>query len=276
MRRSLRPSDDDLIRGELRALAAVTAVPVAFGGQVADETLRITQLHGTRTPGLRNLMVPARSGLGGLVIERRRPELVQGYRNAASITHDFDGPVLGEGITSVAAVPVVVAGTARAVLYAAVRGQLILGERVVDALGHAARRIARELHVRDEVERRMVLASQADPPAGPDLEVLRELHADLRALSAHVADEGIRRSLQVLSARLATLGRERPATTALSPREIDVLAAASLGCSTAEIADRLSIGPETAKSYLRSAFTKLDVSNRRAAVVAARRQGLLP
>ena len=272
----LRPSDADLIRGELRAVAASTAVPLTFGGQVIDDTLRITELHGTRTRGLRNLAVPARAGLGGLVIARRRPEVVQGYRDATSITHDFDGPVLGEGISSVAAVPVLVAGKARAVLYAAVRGQLTLGERVIDALGQAARRIGRELHVRDEVERRLALVAYLEPVPSPSLEELREVYADLRALASRVTDDNTRQAIQEMSARMANLGRNTPAPSPLSHREVDVLAAASLGCSTAEIATRLSIRPETAKSYLRSAFTKLEVNNRRAAVVAARRQGLLP
>lgn len=273
---SLRPSDDDLIRGALRTVAADTAVPLAFGGQVVDETLQITELHGARTRGLRNLSVPARSGLGGLVIERRRPELVEGYRDSPSITHDFDGPVLGEGISSVVAVPVLVAGKARAVLYAAVRGQFTLGERVVDALVQTARRVGQELHLRDEVERRLVLVEHAEPAQGPVQEELREVYADLRALASHVTDQDTRHALHDISARLANLGRNTPVPSRLSQREVDVLAAASLGCSTAEIAKRLSIKSETAKSYLRSAFTKLEVSNRRAAVIAARRQGLLP
>lgn len=276
VRRSLRPSDDDLIRAELRAVAADSAVPVVFGGQVRDETLRITELHGTRTRGLRNLAVPARSGLGGLVVARRRPEVVQGYRDATSITHDFDGPVLGEGISSVAAVPVLVAGRARAVLYAAVRGQLTLGERVVDALGHAARRVGAELHLRDEVERRLALVEGAESAVTPDQEELRAVHADLRALAASIDDPATRQALQGITERLAHLGQAEPGPSVLSPREVDVLAAVALGCSTAEVAERLGLKPETVKSYLRSAFGKLEVGNRRAAVVAARRRGLLP
>ena len=42
------------------------------------------------------------------------------------------------------------------------------------------------------------------------------------------------------------------------------------------IAERLSVKPETVKSYLRSAMSKLDAHSRREAVVAARRLGLLP
>jgi DNA-binding CsgD family transcriptional regulator len=62
----------------------------------------------------------------------------------------------------------------------------------------------------------------------------------------------------------------------LSAREVDVLAQAALGCSNREIATRLSLRPETVKSYLGSAMTKLDAHTRLEAVVHARRLGLLP
>ncbi len=62
----------------------------------------------------------------------------------------------------------------------------------------------------------------------------------------------------------------------VSPRELDVLAQVALGCSNAEAGRRLSLLPETVKSYLRSAMRKLGASTRFEAVVAARRQGLLP
>ncbi len=67
-----------------------------------------------------------------------------------------------------------------------------------------------------------------------------------------------------------------PTDVVLSPRETDVLSHVALGCSNAEIAQRLSVGAETVKSYLRSAMSKLDVHSRHEAVVAARKSGLLP
>ncbi|WP_432196152.1 response regulator transcription factor [Streptomyces sp. bgisy027] len=47
-------------------------------------------------------------------------------------------------------------------------------------------------------------------------------------------------------------------------------------CNNAEVGRRLSLLPETVKSYLRSAMRKLGAGTRFEAVVAARRQGLLP
>jgi len=54
----------------------------------------------------------------------------------------------------------------------------------------------------------------------------------------------------------------------LAPRERDVLAQVALGCSNAEAGRKLSLLPETVKSYLRSALRKLGASTRFEAVVA--------
>src|SRR5690242_6078576 len=106
----LRPRDGDALRAEIRRLAAVAGVPVIFGGEVSAGTLRLTEFAGVRTNGLRGLSVTRASGLGGRVVDSRRPAAVSDYGNALSITHHYDGPVLGEGLRSVAAVPVVVSG----------------------------------------------------------------------------------------------------------------------------------------------------------------------
>ena len=62
----------------------------------------------------------------------------------------------------------------------------------------------------------------------------------------------------------------------LSARELDVLAQVALGCTNAEAAKRLSLKPETVKSYLRSATAKLGAHTRHEAVAKARRARLLP
>src|SRR5947207_6307396 len=94
----LRPRDADAVRAELRTLRAALDVPLAFGGEVTGGTLVISELLGTRTSGLRGLNVPAGSGLGGRVIADLRPKLVGDYASARTITHQFDRPVLAEGI----------------------------------------------------------------------------------------------------------------------------------------------------------------------------------
>ncbi|MGV7813204.1 response regulator transcription factor, partial [Mycobacterium kansasii] len=65
---------------------------------------------------------------------------------------------------------------------------------------------------------------------------------------------------------------ERP----LTARELDALAHVALGCTNAEVAQRLSISAETVKAYLRSAGQKLGTRTRFEAVTRARSLGLLP
>jgi DNA-binding CsgD family transcriptional regulator len=109
-------------------------------------------------------------------------------------------------------------------------------------------------------------------------EELRALHSDLRLIAQDLADDVLRSRVHGVCARLAALGGA-PAgepSVRLAPRETDVLAMVALGYSNAESARRLSLRPETVKSYLSSAMTKLDAHTRHEAVVRARRLGLLP
>ncbi|AQA02279.1 helix-turn-helix transcriptional regulator [Mycobacterium sp. MS1601] len=272
----LRPRDCDAVRAELRGVAAQTAMPVLFGGEVHGDTLLITELVGTRTVGLRGLAVRSSSGLGGASMVAGRPLSVSDYRNAASITHDYDGPVLSEGIHSVLAVPVVVDGQARAVLYGAHRGSSPIGGRTADVMLASARRLSRELLIRDEVDRRVRLREAA--LAGTGDEGVRTAYAELRRLAA-AAQTPTPEQLLALADQLAgalTPPSASPGRSTLSARELDVLAQVALGCTNAEAAQRLSIKPETVKSYLRSAGAKLGARTRHEAVSKARLAGMLP
>jgi LuxR family transcriptional regulator, regulator of acetate metabolism len=278
----LRPRDSDALRAALRGLARASAAPILFGGEVHDgEMLQLSDFFGTWTRGLHGLMIPSAAGLGGRAVAQRRPAKANDYPNEVGITHDFDGPVRGEGIRSVLAVPVVVDGTARAVLYGATRGTGALGDRTADELVRSAHRLSIEFAIRDEIDRRDqmrdVVLTGSDQPAM--LEEIRDIHAELRSLTAAVADARVQRQLRALAERLAQLTtneREPVASVVLTPRETDVLSQIALGCTNAEAAKRLSIGPETVKAYLRTAMAKLGATNRHEAVVSARRAGLLP
>ncbi|MEV0432757.1 LuxR C-terminal-related transcriptional regulator [Nocardia sp. NPDC050413] len=275
----LRPRDGDALRAEIRWVSRRANVPVVFGGPVDEDTLLLTEFVGTVTTGLRGLSVLRTSGLGGQAMEYRRPAAVADYRRAPTITHDYDAAVSGEGLRSVIAVPVVVGDRPRAVLYAATRGASPLGDRTADVIMAAGRRLANEIAVRDEVDRRVRLLELAEPVAAtPATEELREIHAELRAMSAAVDDAALRDRLAGVSARLAAVMTGAPVDEAprLSRREIDVLAQVALGCTNQEVALRLSLGAETVKSYLRHAMNKLDAGTRQEAVVTARRYGLLP
>ncbi|MGW0247680.1 response regulator transcription factor [Nocardia goodfellowii] len=280
---SLRPRDDDAVRGELRRIMRELAVPVVFGGVVqAGDVLKLSEFVGTRTRGLHGLLLPPASGLGGRVVALGRPASVADYANARSISHDYDRVVVGEGIRSVVAVPVVVAGQARAVLYAAGRAEPV-GDRATDVVSRSAARLAMEFAIRDEVDRRLrmtraaaVAAATSDPAR---VEGIRGIHAELRGIAGAVGDPALQAALAALSQRLAALvsGDDAPDTeVSLSPREVDVLAQVALGCSNIEAAERLSLRMDTVKSYLRSAMRKLGAGTRHEAVVQARRLRLLP
>ncbi|WP_372517166.1 helix-turn-helix transcriptional regulator [Mycolicibacterium frederiksbergense] len=274
----LRPRDADAVRAELRQMATGTGLPLTFGGEVHEDTLLLSEFFGTRTGAMRGLAVRPSAGLGGVTVVSRRPTSVPDYRHASTITHDYDGPVLTEGIRSILAVPVVVDGTTRAVLYGAHRTSAPIGDRTAAAMVASAHRLGEELRVRDEVDRRMrmreaQLANFSGQPA--DAEQIRSVYADLRRLAADTP--ALAGPLRDLADRLArSLRGDAPASAPLTAREVDVLAQVALGCTNAEAAQRLSLRPETVKSYLRSATAKLGARNRHEAVSKARRLRQLP
>ncbi|VEG52161.1 response regulator receiver protein [Mycolicibacterium aurum] len=273
----LRPRDGDALRAELRRVAVLGDVPVLFGGEVHDDTLLISEYHGVRTGGLRGLAVRSNSGLGGASMVAGRPLSVADYRSASSITHDYDGPVLSEGIRSVLAVPVLVEGRARAMLYGAYRSGAPFGGRVADLMVDSARRLSEELRIRDEVDRRLRLrdAHVAHHGGVVGAEQIREAHAELRRLAVE-APAALQCRLRALADTLTGPADDDPDAPVLTPRELDVLAQVALGCTNAEAGQRLSLKTETVKSYLRSAATKLGTRTRFESVSKARRLHLIP
>lgn len=264
----LRPADEDLYRRALRGIRQGTGVPLAFAGRLRENHLVLSDFLGARTGGLRGLRVEPGKGVGGTVVDSRRPHGVSDYRAARTITHDYDDPVLGEGIHATIAVPVATRGRVRGVLYAAVRAEQPLGDRVTDVLVRIADGVARELSIRDEVDHRLELLGATE-------DRLRELRAELADIAAETPPGPLRDRL------LRACGKypaEAPAApiAPLSPRELDVLGQVALGCTNAETAERLALKPETVKAYLRSGMRKLGVHDRHQAVTTARRLGLLP
>ncbi|MFC7490969.1 MULTISPECIES: response regulator [unclassified Knoellia] len=77
-----------------------------------------------------------------------------------------------------------------------------------------------------------------------------------------------------VAARLAERLRA-PARADLTPRELDVLRAVARGLSNSEVGRELFIGEATVKTHLLRIFTKLDVTDRTAAVTAAYTLGLI-
>jgi DNA-binding CsgD family transcriptional regulator len=274
-------SDTQLIGRAVRDLVRRTRFPVAFGGLAREDAIHVSAVAGARTHHLEGLIVRAGRGLGGRAMVEARPRLALDYRVARGITHDYDGAVLGEGIATLFAVPVVVGGRTRGVVYCGSWSPSPIGDAVAKPAFEVADELAAELRVRDEVERRLSAGAAAPASLAPAArDQLRESYAELRSIAATVQDAALRERLERVERQLATLstGESEHAggDIRLSPRELDVLACAALGATNAEIGASLALKEMTVKSYLQSAMAKLDASTRHAAVLKARRAGLLP
>lgn len=277
-------SEAELVAQAVRELARRTRFPVAFGGLVEGGVVSVTSIVGNRTHSLEGLRVRPERGLGGRAMMELRPRMTSDYRSSQQITHDYDGFVLGEGLRTLLAVPIIVNGRSRGVLYAGAWEESPVGGVTTAPAVTVAQSVASELRIRDEVDRRVRgLAPTTDGFTSARREELRESFAELRSISASVTDSTLRERLGHLEQRLLALaGVADPAPSPaapsirLSPRETDVLACAALGATNAEIATQLGLREATVKAYLGSAMSKLDASTRHAAVARARRAGLLP
>ncbi len=276
-------SDADLVAQAVRELVRRTRFPVAFGGLLSRGEVAVTTIVGNRTKSLEGLRVQPRRGLGGRAMTELRPRMTHDYGSSQQITHDYDVFVLGEGLRTLLAIPVVVAGRPRGVLYAG--GWEAAPARGVTATPalEIADALAVELRVREEVERRVRATEEPRPGAGLSAshrEELRESFAELRSIAALVRDPAIRDRIADVERRLLGLSDPSAATEApavhLSPRERDVLACAALGQTNAGIAEGLGLRESTVKAYLGTAMSKLDAPTRHAAVARARRDRLIP
>lgn len=288
--RTTSPGDDEedrlLLARAVADLADTTRFPVAFGGLETGGGVTVTSVIGGQTRSLHGLRILPLRGLGGRAMVEARPRLTSDYGSSTQITHDYDREILGEGIGTLLAVPVVVGGRTRAVLYGGARHRGSPGDVFAKPAVRIAEALGRELRIRDEVRRRIArMASEAPAPtpttglAPAQQEELRESYAELRSIAAAVEDPALRARLEALEERLAGLSGEaiaRLPDVHLSPRETDVLACAALGYTNAQIAHALGLKEGTVKAYLGAAMSKLDASTRHAAVTKARRAGLLP
>ncbi|MEU3766132.1 LuxR C-terminal-related transcriptional regulator [Amycolatopsis keratiniphila] len=270
------PVDDAQLLGAVSDLSRDTGLPVGFAGIAGTSPrMRLTAFLGNRGTALNGLSVRAGCGLGGKALALTRPVVANDYHRATTISHDYDEPVRDEGIHSVVAIPVVVRRRVRAVLYGGLRDEATLSDRTITAALHAARDLEQTLAVEDEIEKRLAEAqplAEHREEAAPR-ERLREVYAELRALSGQIGDGVLRDRLDAVCENLT--GAVSPALR-LAPRELDTVSLVALGLTNAEIAHRLGLTAETVKSYLRDAMRKLDATSRLQAVTHARRAGLLP
>jgi LuxR family transcriptional regulator, regulator of acetate metabolism len=267
--------EDELIEDALIALRRDTRLPVVFAGTVhAENGLRLSAFLGNTTRALEGLAVRSGRGLGGAAAGLARPLIANDYFNQASITHDYDSRVRAEGIQAAIAVPVIVRGKVRAVLYGASREHTTLGDRLLSPAVAVARDLEQTLVVEDEVTART--APERDQSTSEDRawrERTRQVYAELRELSKAVDDASLRRRIDDI---LTGLAAPVASPVRITPRELDVLSLAALGETNAGIGENLGLTTETVKGYLRDAMRKLDCHTRLQAVTAARRLGLLP
>jgi len=262
----------------LAAFRAHGRMDVAFGGLVnpGGSSFAITGLCGARTSSLGGLVVRSGYGLGGKALVLGRPASVQSYPQAQGITHHYDHAVSRESLETVVALPVVVDGAPRLVIYLANRTQVGLGDRWLDSFAPMLRRLGRDIAVDDEVRRRMAMLQP--PVEGPGLSQadLRDIARELADLTGQVQDDALRARLETVRDRLDAPARVRRADAPqLSPREIDVLTQVARGHSNLQAADNLGLLPNTVKSYLKTAMRKLQAGNRVQAITAARDAGLI-
>jgi DNA-binding CsgD family transcriptional regulator len=276
----LRPDDRELIRAWLRKVRQETLTDVCFGGVVHDDHLEISELRGARTRVLAGQKVPVGQGLGGEAMAQDRPLTVEDYVTSPSITHQFDEVVSAEGLSSMAAIPVVVGQRPRAVLYAATCQAGSVGDRVIHGMVATGRAIGQELHVRDEVDRRVSMLGLAESASTGDArdleEAVRTAHSELITIAHSSQDPTLVAAVRAVAERLERRAPVPAEVPTLTRREMDVMSQVALGCGYAEIGERLSLSPVTVKSYMRSVMMKLHCNNRLEAVAIARRLRILP
>ncbi|SDQ52619.1 regulatory protein, luxR family [Leucobacter chromiiresistens] len=224
--------------------ARATRFDIAFGGLERAGDAVLSAVSGAEHGRLEGLRVRADRGLGGRALRERRPRIAVDYVGSRQITHEYDAHVRGEGIVGLFAMPVLVDGAPRAVLYGGWRGAAGPSGSFVREAAGVARDLSRELRIEDEVVRRLErrhggsgrtgvgssalpgspvspgsLVSQGSPVAPgppvspgspvslppPTVEALRTVHAELRGALAESSLPHLRHRLRAIEHRLTAL-----------------------------------------------------------------------
>lgn len=277
---------DQIHQGQLEktveALHGDAVAASVFAGLIRPSgKLQLLAFAGTRTNSLFGVEVDNNTGLGGRVLATGGVHAVQDYLRAPSITHDYDRAVSPEGFRAVLALPVKTDGRAVAVIYCASRAPGRLADAAIEAAANAARGLGDRMAGID------LALGLARGPGGHETEETNErqeqrrrAYGELRALTEQIEERALRQRFHAALAR-AEGPPSRPVTPTpssirLSQREVDVLSQVAVAATNQQIADAFGIRPETVKSYLSSAFNKLDARSRMEAVIKARAAGFLP
>ncbi|CAM3439465.1 LuxR C-terminal-related transcriptional regulator [Nocardioides dubius] len=256
----------------------LSGLPVAFAGLVKpdQQEFSIVVLRGVDTDSLANLQVQVGEGLGGMALALQRPASVISYPEARGITRAYEHAVAPERLQSILSVPLAVPGRGPvAVLYLAERDQVGIGERIQTQLRPLTQRLAFDLQVATDVERRF--AALRRDLTQVSMAERGDLRGDLVALMDATADPRTRRGLEELLGKIAppAASAEVLVASPLTKRETEVLAEAEHGASNLQIALALGVTESTVKSYMKSAMAKLGAENRIKATRIARELGYL-
>jgi LuxR family transcriptional regulator, regulator of acetate metabolism len=276
-----------LLRNAIADLAERARFPIVFGGFANQGHVVVSELVGNRRDSLRGLIVRPGSGLGGRVLLESRPRMTNDYGRSRTITHDYDRPVLAEGITTLLAVPVISDGAVLAVLYGGLRADLPIGGMTIEPAAIVADQLAARLAgtapVSPSVPERPP-AGTHEPATAASTEDLRALYDQVRRIAVHQSDPGLRNQLEAVERSIENLvhGGDDPGPRSNSPdhqltaREFDVLSLAALGRTNAAIGAIIGVTESTVKSYMNSTMHKLAATTRYEAVAIARRRRLMP
>lgn len=287
-RMSSRKNHQLQLRTALADLKERTGFPIVFGGFIEKEHIVVSQILGNRGDTLRGLTVRTGWGLGGRVLQEGRPRLTANYGQSRNITHEYDRPVLAEGITTLFATPVTVGHSVHAVLYGGLRTSLSMGGVSIDPAVAVARSLAAKLADTSGAAR--IASDDEDDPlherisGSAILEEFRYLYAEVRSITAGLSDPILRAQLEAIQGRMAkiTNGDMDIALTPLdrdrrlTARESDVLSLVALGYTNAVVGDKIGVTESTVKSYMNSTMRKLGAATRYEAVAVARKLHLLP
>lgn len=279
MSSAVRPLEQGLARA-VQQVRQQSGLPVGFAGVVDGRSVRISDLAGNRTPSLFRLALAPDTGLGGRALALGRPVSVSDYANARAITHEYDAAVADEGLRAIVAVPISARGDVVAVIYAGARSAMHVGDRVVGSLVAIGRGIARDLEIEADEHRRVSELLVAGERAAQSRR-RSELREVLEALLHHavgVSDPDLRTNLLHTCGRLRAAVDGEPAADQhplLSPRQREALELVAIGCSDAEIAQRLVLDLTAVRGAIRAVRRAFSVHSRQAAVSAARAAGVL-
>lgn len=152
------------LRHAVRLVRAALQIDAAYAGEVINETdtLKLAEFSGMRTNSFADLVVPAGTGVGGLVAVLRHPIAVADYLREPTITHEFDDEIVAEGLVSVLAVPILWGHRFLGVLYAATRQPHVFERNEIELVERVARDCGESLDLSQRVQEMVEIAVLED------------------------------------------------------------------------------------------------------------------